>query len=349
MSAAPPAPTLDARDRGAGRARPAARRRDLREAIRIPADYVDRPADAGRRPAVRAVATTRGRASSTCGASMVEIGRVAPRRTTSASTRSATWSGRVEDPATASRAREKRVVYFDGHCRHRARAARRVARRRSAAARPLPRPGRPGSAWTATYLRASWATCRPTRSGSTWSSAAAPPTSSAAWSSQIVATRILLELAPEGALRGVIVRCYVHRRRGGQRRRRPALRDAARAARRAAPSGSPTSSILTEPTGDSKHGRAAASTAASAAACRSRSTVTGRSCHGSMPWEGLNPLEHGGAILAEAARRLRRAATGFLDHAVPRPRHAHGVVGARSRRRATARCRSASRSASTAA
>ena len=41
--------------------------------------------------------------------------------------------------------------------------------------------------------------------------------------------------------------------------------------------------------------------------------VTGRSCHGSMPWEGLNPFEHGGAIVAEAARRYD-AREGFLDH-----------------------------------
>ena len=33
--------------------------------------------------------------------------------------------------------------------------------------------------------------------------------------------------------------------------------------------------------------------------------VTGRSCHGSIPCEGLNPLEHGAAILAEAARAAR--------------------------------------------
>jgi acetylornithine deacetylase/succinyl-diaminopimelate desuccinylase-like protein len=42
-------------------------------------------------------------------------------------------------------------------------------------------------------------------------------------------------------------------------------------------------------------------------------TVVGRSCHGSMPWEGLNPLEYGGAILAEAARHYD-ARDGFLDH-----------------------------------
>jgi acetylornithine deacetylase/succinyl-diaminopimelate desuccinylase-like protein len=33
-----------------------------------------------------------------------------------------------------------------------------------------------------------------------------------------------------------------------------------------------------------------------------------------MPWEGLNPLEHGAAILAEAARRCE-AREGLLDHA----------------------------------
>jgi len=44
-------------------------------------------------------------------------------------------------------------------------------------------------------------------------------------------------------------------------------------------------------------------------------TVTGRSCHGSMPSQGLNPLEHGGAILAEAAARHERG-EGMLDHPV---------------------------------
>ena len=41
-------------------------------------------------------------------------------------------------------------------------------------------------------------------------------------------------------------------------------------------------------------------------------TVTGRSCHGSMPWEGLNPLEFGSAIISEAARRYD-AREGFKD------------------------------------
>ena len=41
-------------------------------------------------------------------------------------------------------------------------------------------------------------------------------------------------------------------------------------------------------------------------------TVTGRSCHGSMPWEGLNPFEFGGAILKEAAENYEKR-DGFLD------------------------------------
>ena len=74
--------------------------------------------------------------------------------------------------------------------------------------------------------------------------------------------------------------------------------------------------------------------------------VTGRSCHGSMPWEGLNPLEHGGAIVAEAARRYD-AREGFLDH----PFLGHGTArrpGRGSTRRATAPSPSGSPSASTA-
>jgi acetylornithine deacetylase/succinyl-diaminopimelate desuccinylase-like protein len=39
----------------------------------------------------------------------------------------------------------------------------------------------------------------------------------------------------------------------------------------------------------------------------------GRSCHGSMPELGLNPLEHGAAILADAARRAE-AGEGFSQH-----------------------------------
>jgi acetylornithine deacetylase/succinyl-diaminopimelate desuccinylase-like protein len=41
-------------------------------------------------------------------------------------------------------------------------------------------------------------------------------------------------------------------------------------------------------------------------------TVTGKSCHGSMPWEGKNPLEFGGAIVKEAAEKYDKR-LGFKD------------------------------------
>jgi acetylornithine deacetylase/succinyl-diaminopimelate desuccinylase-like protein len=69
--------------------------------------------------------------------------------------------------------------------------------------------------------------------------------------------------------------------------------------------------ILTEGTGDSTKG-------ALGIYCGQRGRmqieviVTGRSCHGSMLWEGLNPLEFGGAIISEAAQKYD-AREGFLD------------------------------------
>ena len=70
--------------------------------------------------------------------------------------------------------------------------------------------------------------------------------------------------------------------------------------------------ILTEGTGDAQKG-ALGIYRGQRGRMQIEVAVTGRSCHGSMPWEGLNPLEHGGAIIAEAARRYE-ARDGFLDH-----------------------------------
>ena len=132
----------------------------LKEAIRIPADYVDRPVEQGGDPAVRAQ-QPRGaaprvpaphdgrdrRRAAPGGRRLRRVrqpgvdargpGRRHPARATSASS---TWT------ATATRC---------------ARCAPRGARR-PAAARPLPRAGRPGAGRTASSCAASWASCRPT-------------------------------------------------------------------------------------------------------------------------------------------------------------------------------------------
>jgi acetylornithine deacetylase/succinyl-diaminopimelate desuccinylase-like protein len=128
---------------------------------------------------------------------------------------------------------------------------------------------------------------------------------------QVIASRILLRLAPEGALRGVIVRSYAtvaeEDNDGGGPRHvvRHELPSAP-------PERIPDVVILTESTGSADHG-ALGIYRGQRGRMQIEVEVRGRSCHGSMPWMGLNPLEHGGAILAEAARRTE-AREGFLDH-----------------------------------
>jgi len=130
---------------------------------------------------------------------------------------------------------------------------------------------------------------------------------------QIVATKILLELRHEGALQGVIVRSYAtvaeeDNDGGGPRHL------LGRVLPGAAPELIPDVVVLTEGTGDAAKG-ALGIYRGQRGRMQIEVTVTGRSCHGSMPFLGLNPLEHGGAILAEAARR-HAAGEGFLTHPV---------------------------------
>lgn len=126
--------------------------------------------------------------------------------------------------------------------------------------------------------------------------------------SQIVATKILRELTPEGALRGVVVRSYAtvaeeDNDGGGPRFVMGTT------LRGAPPELVPDVVILTEGTGDNEKG-ALGIYRGQRGRMQIEVTVTGRSCHGSMPHLGLNPLEHGGEILAEAAEQAR---AGFAD------------------------------------
>jgi len=128
---------------------------------------------------------------------------------------------------------------------------------------------------------------------------------------QIVATKILLELRDEGALRGCIVRAYATAAEedndgGGPRHLVDHVLPGA------APEVIPDVVVLTEGTGDAVKG-ALGIYRGQRGRMQIEVTVTGRSCHGSMPALGLNPLEHGGAILAEAAVRHANG-EGMLDH-----------------------------------
>ncbi len=128
--------------------------------------------------------------------------------------------------------------------------------------------------------------------------------------SQVIATRILLELAPIGALRGVIVRSYATVAEEDNDGCGPRYL-VERVLPGAAPEVVPDVVILTEGTGDAKKG-ALGIYRGQRGRMQIELSITGRSCHGSMPWMGLNPLEFGGAIVAEAARAYD-ARVGFLD------------------------------------
>jgi putative selenium metabolism hydrolase len=117
---------------------------------------------------------------------------------------------------------------------------------------------------------------------------------------QIFATRMLLELREEGALRGVRVCCFgtvaEEDNDGGG-----TMHYMAAALASGAADNIPDVLILSEPTGSAELGPLGIYRG-QRGRMQIEVEVTGKSAHGSMPWEGLNPLEHGAAIIAEATR-----------------------------------------------
>jgi putative selenium metabolism hydrolase len=121
--------------------------------------------------------------------------------------------------------------------------------------------------------------------------------------SQIVATKILRECRAEGALRGVIVHAVgtvseEDNDGGGPMYLLREELPGATADR------IPDVVILTEGTGCAELG-AVGIYRGQRGRMQIEVEVTGKSCHGSMPWEGRNPLEYGAAIIVEAAQRYR--------------------------------------------
>jgi len=130
--------------------------------------------------------------------------------------------------------------------------------------------------------------------------------------SQIVATKIMRQCRAEGALRGVIVRCYGTVAEEDNDGGGPMylLREELPGAR---PDGIPDVVVLTEGTGCAELG-AVGIYRGQRGRMQIEVEVTGKSCHGSMPWEGRNPLEYGAAMIVEARDRYNRA-EGFGRHA----------------------------------
>jgi acetylornithine deacetylase/succinyl-diaminopimelate desuccinylase-like protein len=280
----------------------------LREAIRLPADFVDKPIEEGGDP-LCGLSNHEGPRMEYLRHAIVEAGAV--RRLEDAAFDAygnLVWV--VQDEKDGIAPREKRVVYLDGHA-DTVQALRPQWRERTRGGIDaydgvvdLARVDR-------TVLRGLLGYLPP---GDEWEHLLFGRGSAdqlAGVVSQIVATKILLELAPEGALRGVVVRSYATAAEEDNDGGGP-LYLMSHVLPGAPPELVPDVVILTEGTGDSQKG-ALGIYRGQRGRMQIEVVVTGRSCHGSMPWEGKNPFEHGGAIVAEAARRYD-AREGFLDH-----------------------------------
>lgn len=126
---------------------------------------------------------------------------------------------------------------------------------------------------------------------------------------QVFATRLLRELRAEGALRGITVRACGSVAEEDNDGGGPIFVKSTRWP--LGPAELPDVVILTEGTGDARKG-ALGLYRGQRGRMQLELEVTGRSAHGSMPWEGLNPLEHGAAIVAEAAAAAA-AGAGLAD------------------------------------
>ncbi len=128
--------------------------------------------------------------------------------------------------------------------------------------------------------------------------------------SQVIATKILLELRGEGALRGIVVRSYGSVAEEDNDGGGPM--HVMRNELSGAPAGRiPDAVILTEGTGDKTKG-AVGIYRGQRGRMQIEVEVTGKSCHGSMPAEGRNPLEYASRIIVEATQQAE-ARVGFAD------------------------------------
>lgn len=127
---------------------------------------------------------------------------------------------------------------------------------------------------------------------------------------EIVASKIMLELKSEGALKGVIVVCYgtiAEEDNDGGGPMYVIRKDL----KGASADRVPDCVIHTEGTGCSNKG-ALGIYRGHRGRMQIEVDIIGKSCHGSMPWMGINPLEYGAKIIVEATERHEKG-IGFKD------------------------------------
>ncbi|MDF1561678.1 MAG: M20/M25/M40 family metallo-hydrolase [Deltaproteobacteria bacterium] len=281
----------------------------LAEVVRIPADFVDRPVDEGGDPAC-GLSNHEGPRLEYLKRRIVEIGAV--RREEDVffdGFGNLVWQ--VQDEDDGIPAAEKKVIYLDGHS-DTVQALRPQWRQKTGggldAYDGLVDPEKLDRA----FLRSELGYLPPDGEWEHLVFGRGTADQLSGVVSEVLATRILLELAPEGALRGCIVRAYASAAEEDNDGGGP-MYIVKEEWPGAGPELIPDVVILTEGTGDANKG-ALGIYRGQRGRMQIEVEVIGRSCHGSMPWEGKNPLEFGAAILVEAARAYD-AREGFLDDA----------------------------------
>eukprot|EP00769_Ergobibamus_cyprinoides_P001034 gnl/Ergobibamus_cyprinoides/2035.p2 GENE.gnl/Ergobibamus_cyprinoides/2035~~gnl/Ergobibamus_cyprinoides/2035.p2 ORF type:complete len:516 (+),score=264.44 gnl/Ergobibamus_cyprinoides/2035:162-1550(+) len=130
--------------------------------------------------------------------------------------------------------------------------------------------------------------------------------------SQMIATKIMIELKDEGALKGVIIRSVGTAAEEDNDGAGP-MYIFKHEVPGAAPEVVPDVVIFTEGTGDSNRS-ALGIYRGQRGRMQIEVEVVGASCHGSNPTAGLNPLEYGARIIVEATEQIKRG-EGILDNA----------------------------------
>jgi putative selenium metabolism hydrolase len=281
--------------------------RILKEAIRIPADYVGKPADAGGDPRCGLSNHEKPRLE-VLKKAIIEIGAVRhPADVGYDGYGNLVWT--VDDPNDGIPRAQKKVIYWDGHT-DTVNALRSAWREKTVGLDSYDGLV-DASRLNRDFLKKELGHLPPE---SEWGELVFGRGSADQLSgviSQVVASKVLLETAALGSLRGVIVRSYAtvaeedNDGGGPQYLMQKVLPGAP-------PELVPDAVILTEGTGDSAKG-ALGIYRGQRGRMQIEVTVTGKSCHGSMPWEGKNPMEWGAPIIVEAAKRYD-AREGFLDH-----------------------------------
>ena len=281
--------------------------RILREAIRIPADFVDKPVEQGGDPSC-GLSNHEGPRLEYLRRTMLEIGAVAdPADLGYDAFGNLEWT--LEDRTDGIPRADKRVIYWDGHC-DTVKALRTQWHEKTGGIDPylgLVEPARVNREFLRREL--GWLPPDDEWQHVVFGRGSADQLGGVV--SQIVASRILVELMGAGSLRGVIVRGLVTVAEEDNDGGGPLY--ISRNVLPGAPSERlPDVVILTDSTGDARKG-ALGLYRGQRGRMQIEVEVTGRSCHGSMPWEGLNPLEWGAALLVEAAHRHERG-EGFATH-----------------------------------